>query len=126
MITTTYTVTVTDSEEKTATDSVMVIVNITEQTPTPQPTPTATPEPTPMPTPEPTPTTTPEPIEVPIVDIDDETPGGGIDEEIILDDNIPEGSADLPKIGEIPSILFYGLGGALALLGVKIRCNKKQ
>ena len=79
------------------------------------------------PTPEPTPTPTPEPPEIPVIDIDDDNiPGGGANDEIMLDEDIPAGQADLPKTGEISPILFYGLGGALTLLGVKIRSKKKQ
>jgi hypothetical protein len=92
----------------------------TEPTPT-EPTPT---EPTPTePTPtEPTPTTTDDTL----YEIDNEPVPEGSPEpelEIIEEEFIPTG---LPKTGELPPILFYGIGACIIYAGVKLNRKKEK
>ncbi|NLC43151.1 MAG: LPXTG cell wall anchor domain-containing protein [Clostridiales bacterium] len=46
--------------------------------------------------------------------------------EEILDDEIPGGSAELPKTGELPPMLYYGTGTALVAIGAYFRRKLKK
>lgn len=106
-------------------------------TPTPSPEPTPTPGPSPTPGPdEPdvqvTPTEAPE-----IVDIEDEeTPAGASEPEkekepgsdeteliIIQEEELPKG---LPKTGEVPPIIFFGLGAGVLYAGITLNRKKNK
>lgn len=55
----------------------------------------------------------------------DITPEEETEEDIVLDDEIPAGPANLPKTGGIPAGLFYGLGSIISLAGVLTLKKKK-
>ena len=70
---------------------------------------------------------------------EDETPLGPITEPVeepieepvkepvtepVLDEPVPQAPVTLPKTGELPAILFYGLGTALAALGLSVKKRK--
>jgi LPXTG-motif cell wall-anchored protein len=46
--------------------------------------------------------------------------------EIILDDEIPGGSSQLPQTGEIPPIAFYSAGTLIAAMGYKLRGKREK
>jgi hypothetical protein len=91
----------------------------------PSPTP-VDPSPTPV-VPSPTPfDPTPTPTDGTIRDFEDEPVPEGSPEpeiEIIEEEFIPAG---LPKTGELPPILFYGLGAGIVYAGIKLNKKKKN
>ena len=52
---------------------------------------------------------------------DEPVPGGGT---VVIDEPIPGGSSQLPKTGEIPPELFYGIGIGLTALGIVLKKKK--
>lgn len=109
--------------------------------------------PGPGPDPEPDPTPTPTPLPEPVVEeseviIEEEIPEGipeiiieeeipeGVPEQIIeeipeeieevIQEEIPQAAPKMPKTGEISSIIFYGSGMLLLLMGVGVGFKKKE
>lgn len=61
-------------------------------------------------------------------EIDEEIPQDvpELDDEEIIDEETPKDVPKMPKTGEIPSIVFYGLGMVMVMMGIGIKPKKEE